>query len=131
MHVLGGKKNWCSSKFVQFLLLNRVKARWSKNCSAQGFHYINLFSSNFLGPNSKTCTCKVHAAWGRVSRGLTVLTFTQGRNPGNFLFLFWEKQWLHKSILELSDLYLLLHFIWPLSLKLHNFTACGHTMKHI
>ena len=51
----------------------RVKARWSKNRAAQGFHYINSFISNFFGPNSKTCTCKVRAAWGRVSRGLTVV----------------------------------------------------------
>ena len=28
--------------------------------------------SNIFGPNSKTCTCEVRAAWGRVSRGLTV-----------------------------------------------------------
>ena len=30
--------------------------------------------SNFFGPNSKTCIVKVRAAWGRVSRGLTVQT---------------------------------------------------------
>ena len=29
---------------------------------------------------------------------------TQGRNPDNFLFVFWEKRWLHKFILKLSDL---------------------------
>ena len=68
----GERKNSCSSKFVQLLLLNRVKARWSKKRAAQGFHYINSFISNFFGPNSKTCTCEVRAAWGRVSRGLTV-----------------------------------------------------------
>ena len=28
--------------------------------------------SNIFGPNSKTCTCEVRAAWVRVSRGLTV-----------------------------------------------------------
>ena len=70
---LGVRKNSCSSKFVQLLLLNRVKARWSVNHAAQGFHFINSFISNFFGPNSKTCTCKVRAARGRVSRGLTVL----------------------------------------------------------
>ena len=31
--------------------------------------------SHFFGPNSKMCTCKVRAAWGRVSRGLTVHLF--------------------------------------------------------
>ena len=68
----GERKNSCSSKFVQLLLLNRVKARWSENRAAQGFHFINLFISNFFGPNSKMCTFEVRAAQGRVSQGLTV-----------------------------------------------------------
>ena len=29
---------------------------------------------------------------------------TQGRNPDNFSFVFWEKRRLHKFILKLSDL---------------------------
>ena len=29
---------------------------------------------------------------------------TQGRNPDNFSFVFWEERWLHKLILKLSDL---------------------------
>ena len=29
----------------------------------------------------------------------------EGRNPDNFSFVFWEKQWIHKFILKLSDLY--------------------------
>ena len=65
----GERKNSCSSKFVQ---LFRVKARWSENSAAQGFHYINSFISNIFGPNSKTCTWEVRAAQGRVSRGLNV-----------------------------------------------------------
>ena len=87
---LGERKNSCSSKFVQLLLLNRMKAKWSKNRAAQGFHYINSFSSNFFGPNSKTCSCKVRAAWGRVSRGLTVLgkKLINKRNAIQ-CFLFW------------------------------------------
>ena len=72
MHVFWGMKKLVQLKFVQLLLLNRVKARWSKNGAPQGFYYKNSFSSNIFGPNSKTCTCKVRAAWGRVSRGLTV-----------------------------------------------------------
>ena len=28
---------------------------------------------------------------------------TQGRNPDNFLFVFWQKQWLHKFILKLIN----------------------------
>ena len=67
----GERKKPCSSNFVQLLLLNRVKAKWSENRAAQGFHYINSFISNFFGPNSKTCTCEVRAAWRRVSRGFT------------------------------------------------------------
>ena len=68
----GERKKLCSSKFVQLLLLNRVKARCSENRIAQGFHFINLFISNFFGPNSKKCTCEVRAAQGHVSWGLTV-----------------------------------------------------------
>ena len=34
--------------------------------------------SKVFGPNSKTCTSKVRAAWGRVSRGLTVLSVGRG-----------------------------------------------------
>ena len=68
----GERKNSCSSKFVQLLLLNRVKARCSENRAAQGFHFINSFISNYFGPNSKTCTWEVRAARGRVSQGLTV-----------------------------------------------------------
>ena len=67
------RKKSCSSKFVQLLLLNRVKARCSENRAAQGFYFINSFISNFFGPHSKTCTCKVRATQGRVSRGLTVI----------------------------------------------------------
>ena len=47
------RENSCSSKFLQLLLLDRVKARCSKNRAAQGFHYINSFISNFLDPIQK------------------------------------------------------------------------------
>ena len=47
----GERKNSCSSKFVQLLLFNRVKAIWSENRAAQGFHFMNSFISNFFGPN--------------------------------------------------------------------------------
>ena len=46
MYFFWERKNLCSSKFVQLLLLNRAKARWSENRAAQGFHYINSFISN-------------------------------------------------------------------------------------
>ena len=29
----------------------------------------------------------------------------KGRNPGKFLFIFWEKRWLHKFIPTITDLY--------------------------
>ena len=50
---LGEWKNSCSSKFVQLELLNKAKARSSKNRAAQGFHYINSCISNFLDPIQK------------------------------------------------------------------------------
>ena len=48
MHVFWGMKKLVQLKFVQLLLLNRVKAKGSKNCAAQGFHYINSFISFFF-----------------------------------------------------------------------------------
>ena len=84
----GERKNSCSSKFVQLLLLNRVKARWSENRAAQGFHYINSFTSNIFGPNSKTCTWEVHATWDRVSRGLTDI------------FFFWLSRYVYGNMTE-------------------------------
>ena len=44
----------------------------NSSCAAQDFHFKNSFISNVFGPKSKTCTCEVHAARGRVSRGHTV-----------------------------------------------------------
>ena len=35
---------------------------------------------------------------------------SEGRNPDNFSFIFWEKRWLHKFILKFTDLYLSLFF---------------------
>ena len=34
---------------------------------------------------------------------------SEGRNLDNFLFVFWEKWWLHKLILKLTDLYQAFH----------------------
>ena len=93
------RKNSCSSKFVQLLLLNRMKARWSENCAAQGFHYINSFISNIFEPNSN-----VHlrgprrAAWGRVHRGLTVAEFLK-----NLALEFWK---------SMVNLIWLLYYAW-------------------
>ena len=54
MHVFGGMKKIVQLKLVQLLLLNREKARWSKNRAAQGFYYINSFRSNIFGPYSRS-----------------------------------------------------------------------------
>ena len=53
MHVFWEWKNSCSSKFVQLELLDKAKAKSSKNRAAQGFHYINSCISNFLDPIQK------------------------------------------------------------------------------
>ena len=42
--------NWVQ-KFVQVVLHNGVKARWSETRAAQGFHHIKSFISNIFGPN--------------------------------------------------------------------------------
>ena len=36
---------------------------------------------------------------------------SEGRNSDNFLLVFWKKQWLHKFILKLTDLYS--HVVFP------------------
>ena len=59
---LGEWKNSCSSKFVQLELLNKAKARTSKNRAALGFYYINSYISNFFEPYSKMCIVKFRAA---------------------------------------------------------------------
>ena len=46
---------------------------------SKNVHLITIYQktciSRFFGPYSKTCTVEVRAAWGRVSRGLTVFLF--------------------------------------------------------
>ena len=54
----GERKNSCSSKFVQLLLLNRTESKMIKKSCCSSFYYINSFSSNFFGPNSKTCSLR-------------------------------------------------------------------------
>ena len=53
MHGFWGKKKLVQLKIRATFVTYRVKARWSKNRAAQGFHYINSFSSNFLDPIQK------------------------------------------------------------------------------
>ena len=67
----GERKNSCSSKFEQLLLLTRMKAKCSENRAAQGFHFRNSFISNIL---DLICTCEVPAARGCISQGLTVVS---------------------------------------------------------
>ena len=68
---LGEKKTCAAQNSCNFCYLIRWKQNDLKTVLLKVFT-INSFSSNFLGPNLKTCTCKVRAAWGSVSRGLTV-----------------------------------------------------------
>ena len=44
----------------------------------------------------------------------------QGRNPYNYLLVFWEKRGLHRFILKLSELYLLSHSFLVNSKKIIN-----------
>ena len=62
MHVLGGMKKLVQLKFVQLLLLKKGEGKMIKKLCCSRFYYINSVSSNFFGPYSKTCTCKVCAA---------------------------------------------------------------------
>ena len=83
----------------------QIRARWSKKRAGQGFYYVNLFSSNIFGPNSKTCTWKVRAAWGLVSRGLTVMGSPVSAifgSPGNFLFFFHSWSIISKQLKDMG-----------------------------
>ena len=51
MHVFWAMKKFVQLKFVQLLLLNRVKGKMIKKHAPQGFYYINWFSSNIFGPD--------------------------------------------------------------------------------
>ena len=96
----GEWKNSCSSNSCNFCYLIGWKARWSKNRAAQGFYYINSFSSNIFGPNSKTCTCKVRAAWGRVSWGLTVIYISLFKIFSSQVFLFGNL--IHNDVIKVA-----------------------------
>ena len=58
---IGTRKNPCSSKVVQLELLNKAKARTSKNRAALRFSLHKFVHLNFFGPYSKTCIVKVRA----------------------------------------------------------------------
>ena len=62
MDVFWGMKKLVQLKFMQLLLFDRVKGKMIKKPYCSRFYYINTFSSNIFGTNSKTCTCKVRAA---------------------------------------------------------------------
>ena len=66
---------------------------------------------------------------------LSALT-TQGRNPDNFLFVFWEKWWVHKFILKSTDLYLnrtttpaLIQRYW--AMLVHFLKCSGYNKKNL
>ena len=62
---------------------------------------------------------------------------TQGKNHDKFLFIFWEKRWLHKFILKITNLYwkilLNLLFSWILffTVEKKNLTLNGFCRKLI
>ena len=48
---------------------------------------------------------------------------SEGRNSDNFLFVFWEKRWLHVFILKLTDLHS--HVVFPQQIFAHDhFQSC-------
>ena len=51
----------------------KILGKKVKNSCISSKIYQKTCISKIFGPNSKTCIVKVCAAWGRVSRGLTVL----------------------------------------------------------
>ena len=64
----GTTKNPCSSKFVQVELLNRVRERSSKNCAAEGFHYINPIRKRASArPCSlRQCSSRPYCTWLKI-----------------------------------------------------------------
>jgi hypothetical protein len=78
--------------------------------------------SNIFGPNSKTCTCEVRAAWGRVSRGFTVwqnldqiiikIWIKFGYSWFFQLQIFWRQSVDPNLIQILSKFYLVTVWIW-------------------
>ena len=70
--------------------------------------------SNTFGPNSKTCTCEVRAAWGRVSRGLTVMHNILA-GIGLIGLLIWNKCYSKYHIFLNS----FLHFLYFLPYSVH------------
>ena len=55
----------------------------SKIRASKGSYYINSCFSSVFGLYSKTCIVKVRAAWGHVSRGLTVRKFWNQKKGDN------------------------------------------------
>ena len=58
------------SRALRYTFLIKIRAS-QKNVHLKSI-YQKTCISNFFGPYSKTCIVEVRAAWGRVSRGLTV-----------------------------------------------------------
>ena len=114
----GERKNSCSSKFVQLFLLNKAESKMIKKSCCSRFYYINSFSSSFFGPNSNSCTCKVRAAWGRVSRGLTVAAFVHSWAINISKGHAWEHSF--NDIISQGELY------W--TVRYHLFTSHGTSL---
>ena len=55
----------------------------------------------------------------------------QGKNPYNFWFIFWQKRWLHKTILKFSDLYTTINKITQLYKKQTIYYHLTYWLDHI
>ena len=84
------RKNSCSSKFVQLLLLNRVKAVWLKNRAAQGFTTQIRLSQIFLDPIQKRAPARSVQLKAVYLEALLYLTFT-------------DFQWVRKHDILVSE----------------------------
>ena len=82
----------CKNVHLKYSFIKNVHLKYSfikKTCK----NVQKICISNIFGPNLKTCTWEVRAAWGHVSRGLTV-----GQNCRNiFVPFFGSNEDIQKS----------------------------------
>ena len=84
-----GYKNW---KILSFFLWWVVTSNENSMHTAKGQLISEWIYEAKTSPKKWTKNCK------------DFCPVSEGRNPCNFLFVFWEKFWLHKFILKLTDL---------------------------
>ena len=88
--VFWGKKKLVQLKIRATFVTNRVKARWSENRAAQGFHFINSFISIFLDPIQKCTPARSVQLKAVYLEALLYLTFT-------------DFQWVRKHDILVSE----------------------------